>query len=76
MLKGGTVIDCPNIAGAKAPVAPALNTPLPLDEGIAKICKKLSPHDGILSYLQDSTANPAFKQHFFALSKSAFKKTS
>ena len=23
-----TVIDCPNIAGAKAPIAPVLNTPL------------------------------------------------
>ena len=25
-----TVIDCPNITGAKAPVAPVLNTPLPM----------------------------------------------
>ena len=30
-----------------------------LDEGIAKVCKKLKCHDDFLSYLQDSTANPA-----------------
>ena len=30
-----------------------------LDEGIAKICKKLKSHGGFLSYLQDRTANPA-----------------
>ena len=26
-----TVIDCPNITGAKAPIAPVLNTPLEID---------------------------------------------
>ena len=30
-----------------------------LDEGIAKILKKLNFHDGFLSYLQNSTANSA-----------------
>ena len=30
-----------------------------LDEGIAKICKKLKSHGCFLSYLQDRTANPA-----------------
>ena len=30
-----------------------------LDEGIAKICKKLKYHGGFLSYLQGRTANPA-----------------
>ena len=31
---------------------------------IQKICKKLKYHDGVLSYQQNSTANPA---HFFGL---------
>ena len=30
-----------------------------LDEGIPKILKKLNSHDGVLSYLQNSTANSA-----------------
>ena len=32
-----TVIDCPNIAGAKAPVAPVLNTPLLSDVMLCQI---------------------------------------
>ena len=36
-----------------------------LDEGIAKICKKLKSHGGFLSYLQDRTANSAYLAAIF-----------
>ena len=49
-----TVIDCSNITGAKAPVAPVLNTPLFAEIRYSKIRKervkfKLN-HDEIISY--------------------------
>ena len=40
-----------------------------LDEGIPKICKKLNFHDGFLSYLPDSAANPTHLTAMFALKK-------
>ena len=47
------------------------------DEEIAKICKRLKSQDDILSYLQDSTANPAsLAVPFCVLSWSALKKPS
>ena len=48
-----TVIDCPKIAGAKAPVALVLNTPLRYD-----VCK-------LLSAVHGSAGTAAMQQQLF-----------
>ena len=54
-----TVIDCPNIAGAKAPVAPVLNTPLSqIIKGAIRKQVKLQPNHNIGQTTLGQTKSP------------------